>query len=237
MPRSGITLGNGNSVFTEKPGFNLPGGGTFDWREGAYFADTWKIKPTFTLNAGLRWSVDTDRANQDLPTPPCSSVDAGHQSLHRRTNQPLRRRTSPGLGKKTHQPYANWGPQLGFAYNPEAAPNTVLRAGIGIFYESDVFNNTSNARSAVINASGPFFNSTGVCGGTNSVAAPRRYYDHAGRRSTALDALLGADLAGRTRPPRCAASIPGSNPGQQYSLQSVLHRPLPECGRRVRGSL
>ena len=60
---NGLTLGNGNQVFTEKPGFNLPGGGTFDWREGAYVADTWKVKPTFTLNAGVRWSVDTDRAN------------------------------------------------------------------------------------------------------------------------------------------------------------------------------
>jgi hypothetical protein len=168
---SGIILGNGNQVFTEKPGFNLPGGGTFDWREGAYFADTWKIKPTFTLNAGVRWSVDTDRANQDLPTPPCSSVDAAiNPCTGGQTN--LFDVYQPGLGKKTHQPYANWGPQLGFAYNPEAAPNTVLRAGVGIFYESDVFNNTSNARSAVINSSGPFFNDTGVCGGTNSVAAP-----------------------------------------------------------------
>lgn len=168
---SGLILGNGNSVFTEKPGFNLPGGGTFDWREGAYIADTWKIKPTFTLNAGLRWSVDTDRANQDLPTPPCSSVDAAiNPCTNGQTN--LFDVYQPGLGKKTHQPYANFGPQLGFAYNPSAAPNTVLRAGIGIFYESDVFNNTSNARSAVIDASGPFFNNTDVCGGTNTVAAP-----------------------------------------------------------------
>jgi hypothetical protein len=167
---SGIILGNGNQVFTEKPGFNLPGGGTFDWREGAYAADTWKITPTFTLNAGVRWSVDTDRANQDLPTPPCSSVDAAiNPCTGGQTN--LFDVYQPGLGKKTHQPYANWGPQLGFAYNP-GGKNTVLRAGAGIFYESDVFNNTSNARSAVINASGPFFNSTNVCGGTNSVAAP-----------------------------------------------------------------
>ena len=168
---SQVLLGNGNQVFTEKPGFGLPGGGTFDWREGAYVADSWKVTPHFTLNAGVRWSVDTDRANQDLPTPPCSSVAAGlNPCTNGETN--LFDAWQPGLGKKTHQPYANWGPQLGFAYNPTAAPNTVLRAGIGIFYESDVFNNTSNARSAVINASGPFFNAVAVCGGTNSIPLP-----------------------------------------------------------------
>jgi Carboxypeptidase regulatory-like domain len=202
---SGLILGNGNSVFTEKPGFNLPGGGTFDWREGAYIADTWKIKPTFTLNAGLRWSVDTDRANQDLPTPPCSSVDpAINPCTNGETN--LFDVYQPGLGKKTHQPYANFGPQLGFAYNPAAAPNTVLRAGIGIFYESDVFNNTSNARSSVINASGPFFNNTGLCGGTNEVAAPG-----------GITITQGAGVPISTL---CSEPIKQAAPG----LQDVLHQ-------------
>ena len=202
---SGLILGNGNSVFTEKPGFNLPGGGTFDWREGAYVADTWKIKPTFTLNAGLRWSVDTDRANQDLPTPPCSSVDPGiNPCTNGETN--LFDVYQPGLGKRTHQPYANFGPQLGFAYNPEAAPNTVFRAGIGIFYESDVFNNTSNARSAVINASGPFFNDTGACGGTNEVAAP--------------GGITITEGAGVPLATLCSESIKQAAPG----LTDVLHQ-------------
>ncbi len=112
----------------------------------------------------------------------------------------------PGLGKKTHQPYANWGPQLGFAYNPSAAPNTVFRAGIGIFYESDVFNNTSNARSAVINASGPFFNDTAVCGGTNSVPAP--------------GGITITEGAGVPIATLCSESIANAAPG----LLDVLHQ-------------
>jgi Carboxypeptidase regulatory-like domain len=201
---NGLTLGNGNQVFTEKPGFNLPGGGTFDWREGAYVADTWKVKPTFTLNAGVRWSVDTDRANQDLPTPPCSSVDAAiNPCTGGQTN--LFDVYQPGLGKKTHQPYGNWGPQLGFAYNP-GGKNTVLRAGVGIFYESDVFNNTSNARSAVINSSGPFFNDTGACGGTTAVAAP------GGKTIT--------EGAGVPLSTLCSESIAAAAPG----LLDVLHQ-------------
>ena len=202
---SSITLGNGNSVFTEKPGFNLPGGGTFDWREGAYVADSWKVTPHFTLNAGVRWSVDTDRANQDLPTPPCSSIDAAiNPCTSGQTN--VFDAFQPGLGKKTHQPYANWGPQMGFAYNPESAPNTVLRAGVGIFYESDVFNNTSNARSAVINTSGPFFNDAALCGGTNSVPLP------GGGNATEGAGVPIATL--------CSESIAAAAPG----LLDVLHQ-------------
>ncbi len=169
---NGLTLGNGNSVFTEKPGFGLPGGGTEDWRESAYISDNWKIVPTFTLTAGLRWSIDTDRANQDLPSPPCSSVSSSLVNPCPNGSGYLFDQFQPGLGGRTQQNYANFGPQLGFAYAPAAAKNTVLRGGAGIFYDSDIFNNTSNARSAVIDKSGPFFNDTVACGGTNTVPLP-----------------------------------------------------------------
>ena len=67
-------LGNGNGLFSERPAFGLPGGGLEDWRSGAYVADSWKVSSYFTAVAGVRWSVDTDRANQDLSAPLCSSV-------------------------------------------------------------------------------------------------------------------------------------------------------------------
>jgi len=164
-------LGNGNGLFTEKPGFGLTGGGTFDWRSGAYVADTWKVSQTFSLTAGLRWSVDTDRANQDLATPLCSSVAPGLQFSGCTGNTPLFNQFGPGLGGKTHQPYGNFGPQLGFNFSP-GDHKTSLHGGIGIFYESDIFNNTSNARSSVVNTNGNFFNATGVCGGTNVLTLP-----------------------------------------------------------------
>lgn len=167
---NGIILGNGNSIFTEKPAFGLPGGGTEDWREAAYVADQWKTTPNLTITAGIRWSVDTDRANQDLPTPPCSSVNPAFNPCP--NGGDLFNQYQAGLGGKVNQPWHNFGPQLGFAYAPPGARNTVLNGAIGVFYESDIFNNTSNARSAVIDSSGPFFNDTGVCGGTNSVPLP-----------------------------------------------------------------
>ena len=169
-------LGNGNGFFTEKPGFGLSGGGTFDWRSAAYVADTWKVSQSLSLTAGLRWSTDTDRANQDLATPLCSSVDpalqfSGCSSSDGSGNTPLFDQFQAGLGKKTHQPYGNFGPQFGFNFSP-GDHKTSLHGGIGIYYESDIFNNTSNARSSVVNANGNYFNYTTVCGGVNSVSIP-----------------------------------------------------------------
>jgi len=163
-------LGNGNGFFTEKPGFGLKGGGLQDWREGAYVADSWKATSYLTVIAGLRWSVDTDRANQDLATPLCSSVNTAY-NVGCSGNTPLFDQFQAGLGKRTHQPYANFGPQAGFVFSP-GDHKMSLRGGIGIFYESDIFNNTSNARSSVVNANGNYFNDTGVCGGTNTIALP-----------------------------------------------------------------
>ncbi|MEO7029651.1 MAG: TonB-dependent receptor [Acidobacteriaceae bacterium] len=164
---SSIVLGNGLGFFTENSGFGLIGGGVADWREGAYVADSWKATPNFTVTAGLRWSVDTGRANQDVPVTPCSALDTTNvfnngDPLPCTGSTPLFSAFRSDLGAKVHQPYANFGPQAGIIYSlPDR--KTVLSAGFGIFYEGDVFNNTTNARTGLL-ASGPFFNFQSVCG-------------------------------------------------------------------------
>ncbi|MEG9436577.1 carboxypeptidase regulatory-like domain-containing protein [Edaphobacter sp. HDX4] len=165
---SQVAVGNGQGFFTEKPGFNLAGGGTGDWRQGAYVSDNWKVTPSFTLTAGVRWSVDTGRANQDLPTPLCSDVDPAIAPCT--GSAPLLDQYAPGFGKKIHQSWANFGPQIGFNYSP-GDHKTVYRAGVGVFYESDVFNNTTNARSGLLK-SGLFNQFQYICGGTDFVAMP-----------------------------------------------------------------
>jgi hypothetical protein len=163
---SSIVVGNGLGFFTENPGFGLIAGGVHDWREGAYVADSWKVTPNFTLTAGLRWSVDTDRANQDRPAIPCSAIDTVNvftspASLPCTGTTPLFSAFNPSYTGPVHEPYANFAPQLGVVY---ALPDrkTVLRAGIGIFYEGDVFNNTTNARSGLL-PSGALFADKSVC--------------------------------------------------------------------------
>jgi hypothetical protein len=164
-------IGNGNSLFSERPGFGLTGGGDPSWRFGAYGGDTWKVSPSVTLSAGLRWSVDTDRANQDLPTPLCSSLSANLQFPGCTGNTPLFDQYQQGLGVRTHQPYANFSPQIGFVVSP-GDHKMSLHGGIGIYYENDIFNNTGNSRTAVIQTPGAFFNSAPLNNGASQVVLP-----------------------------------------------------------------
>lgn len=149
---SSIVVGNGQGFFTENAGFGLPAGATADWREGAYVQDAWKLRPSFTLTAGVRWSVDTGRANQDLATPLCSDITNANftgATLPCSGNTPLFGQWRSDLGKRVHQSYGNFAPQIGFAYSP-GDHKTAVRAGFGLFFESDVFNNTTNARTSLL---------------------------------------------------------------------------------------
>ena len=166
---SSILFGNGQGFFTENAGFGLRAGGTADWREGAYIAETFKATPSLTLTAGLRWSVDTGRANQDLATPLCSSINPSladpQQGLPCTGNQSIFGQFNPAFGTKVNQPYGNFGPQIGFVYAP-GNHKTVFRGAAGIYYENDVFNNTTNLRSALL-PQGALFDYRSVCGSGN----------------------------------------------------------------------
>ncbi len=195
---SSLYVGNGLGSFTERPGFGLPGGETADWREGAYIADTLKITPAFTLVAGVRWSIDTDRANQDLPTTPCSSISTAIQSSGFSPctgSTHLFDQYQAGLGQQVHQPYGNFGPQLGFNYAP-GNNKTVLRGAIGIYFENDVFNNTTNARNALLQQ-GPFNFYKNVCS-SKSLTFP--------------DGTIVTSVNGTTLATICAGSVAAAAP-------------------------
>jgi hypothetical protein len=160
-----FVLGNGNGSFSERPAFGLPGGGDFSWRLAGYVGDTWKVKPSFTIVAGVRWSVDTDRANQDLATPTCGQLnpsyywsDATGTCNASDPSAPLFNFFGPnyGLGGKTQQNWANFGPQAGFVFSP-GSHKLALRGGAGIYYENNLFNNGSNARAENTTAQFPGF--------------------------------------------------------------------------------
>jgi hypothetical protein len=137
---SSVVLGNGQGFFSEIPQFGLPGGGQSDWRTNFYVADSWRIKQNLTLSAGIRYTRDTLRANQDLPVLPCSDIDTSIFPNPPCTgNAPLLDLFSPGLGKKVNQPDLNFAPQVGFVYSPDG--KTSIRGGFGIYYDSNVWNN------------------------------------------------------------------------------------------------
>jgi len=132
-PATTVTLGNGQGFSSELPAFGLPGGGLGpDNRLSAYVGDAWKMRPTFTLTLGLRYVRDTGRTDSDLgPIPALSQFDVSNQYY-----------TYRGLGDRVNQPNLNLGPQIGFAWDPEGSGKTVVRAGIGLFYENSIWNNS-----------------------------------------------------------------------------------------------
>ncbi|HMD30269.1 MAG TPA: hypothetical protein VKG84_00070, partial [Candidatus Acidoferrales bacterium] len=151
-----ISLGNGQGFFTEKPSFNLPGGGQLDHRVQLYAGDTWKIKPNLTVNYGVRWVRDTGRTDADLPPVPCSAAPQVGCTGN------LLDALQPGLGKPVNQPNANFGGNLGVAWDPTKNGKTVIRAGVGIYYENAIFNNTLFDRPTRL-PTGLFFGTASVC--------------------------------------------------------------------------
>ena len=116
-------LGNGQGSFTERSAFGKPAGGLGpDHRFSVYVGDSWKIKPNLTATYGLRYVRDTFRSDSDLAAIP-------------ELNALL-----PGTGNKINQPNANLAPQLGLAWDPKSDGKTVIRAGIGLYYDNTVFN-------------------------------------------------------------------------------------------------
>lgn len=93
---------------------------------GLYIQDSWKIKPNFTLEAGVRWDVagalgeDQNIGSNFLPDSP----KADSQGFVTLDKQPLY-----GLDKN------NFGPRVGFAWDIFKNGKSVLRAGYSLNYD------------------------------------------------------------------------------------------------------
>jgi len=176
-PLLGAILGNGQGFFTEKPNFGYPAGGQHDNRFQFYLGDSWKWKPNFTLTYGLRYNRDTGRSDSDLASIPCSvtaNSALAASEVPCTGSAPLLDQFGPGLGLPVKQPNTQFGPQVGFAWDPTKKGKTVIRAGAGIYYENSIFNNTLFDRPAKL-ATGLFFQSAGLaCNGpgTTTFAIP-----------------------------------------------------------------
>ena len=159
-----VILGNGQGFTTESSGFGFPAGGQFAWRGGIYIGDVWRARPNLTINAALRWNLDTGRTDSDLGGIPCSAAPApppGCSGL-------LIDNLVPGLGGRVRQPSTDFSPQLGFAWDPWKNGKTVIRAGAGIYYENVIFNNVLFDRPARLQ-NGIFLSFAAACVGGSAV--------------------------------------------------------------------
>jgi hypothetical protein len=170
-PFQGAILGNGQGFFTEKPNFGYPAGGQLDRRFQWYVGDSWKAKPNITLTYGLRYNRDTGRSDSDLSPIPCSAVSGITAPCSGSTpllNQWGVDAQGTPFGNAVNQPNTQFGPQVGFAWDPTKKGKTVIRGGAGIYYENSIFNNTLFDRPAKL-ATGLFFQSAALrCNGAST---------------------------------------------------------------------
>ena len=149
-PVSTILFGNGQGYSTETPGFGLPAGGQHDHRFDFYVGDQWKIMSNLTLTLGLHYGRDTGRTDSDLgPIPALAQFDNQFYN---------------GLERRVNQPNLNFGPQFGFAWDPAKTGKTVIRGGVGLYYENAIFNNVLFDRPARL-PQGLFFGTAAPCFG------------------------------------------------------------------------
>lgn len=88
-------------------------------RYRVFFQDTWRIKPKLTLNYGLAWQFESTLVNRDLDKP---------------------RYLAPLYGNDlsaTNNNYRNFSPAVGLAWNVGKDNKTVIRAGAGIYWDTE----------------------------------------------------------------------------------------------------
>lgn len=114
------------------------------WQDGFYAQDDFQVKPSFTLNLGLRWDLDTwpvERFNRQ------SNWDTKTNQLLVATGS----NRSPGITTD----YGDWGPRLGFAWSPDHG-KTSLRGGWGVSYWQNYWNGAQSPLT-VLGATYPFY--------------------------------------------------------------------------------
>jgi outer membrane receptor protein involved in Fe transport len=115
-------------------------------QQAYYFQDSWKLRPNFTLEYGVRYEYQPPDAENGLPFPAITRATA---------------LTTPFETRIPVKPYRNaWGPRLGFSYAPKfweglfGQDKTVIRGGGGVFYDTFFTNISDNTASSVPNTLG-----------------------------------------------------------------------------------
>ena len=109
-----------------------------------YSQDSWKLKPNFTLNLGLRW---------EYFGPPANSKPALNSNFYLGTGSNIELQSAGGVVQTATQSpvggiwakqWTNFAPRVGFAWDVTGDGKTSIRGGYGIGYERNFGNVTFN---------------------------------------------------------------------------------------------
>jgi hypothetical protein len=117
---SGIGVGNGTF-----PGLYEHDQGGVNNRIHPYFTDSWKVKPSFTVNFGLGYFLETGLFYSNLPLPQYLAPILEGQTGG----------VASGLGA-TPSNKLDFAPQFGFAWALGHDKKTVIRGGAGLYWDT-----------------------------------------------------------------------------------------------------
>lgn len=92
-----------------------------------YAQDDWRVHPNLTLNLGLRWEYDSDLTGTSSDHDPCPNLTTV-------PTQPCVWMANV-IDLKKHPDTKDFGPRVGFIYDPFGHGKTVVRGGYGIYYD------------------------------------------------------------------------------------------------------
>ncbi len=145
---------NGNpATYTQK--FGSTDRGHRVTNSAYYLQDDWRIRRDLTVNVGLRMEVAGG----------VSEVNGLISNLNLNCTSPIAAAGTGPLGcfttgQPSNRPNVNWGPRVGFSWNPGNRSDTVIRAGYGIAYDFIFMNPILNQRSLP-----PFIYTASLSGG------------------------------------------------------------------------
>jgi hypothetical protein len=92
-----------------------------------YAQDDWRVSSRLTLNLGLRWEYDSDLTGQSAAHAPCPNL----------TSTPTQPCTWMANVLPLHKDPDNkdFGPRVGFVYDPFGHGRTAIRGGYGIYFD------------------------------------------------------------------------------------------------------
>ncbi len=126
------SLSQGFVVSPGSPNQFAPGGTRWNWTAkypeyDFYVQDTWRLRPNFTLDLGVRWEVKMSPGSDDLPvlTPSQPFTVGSAPSNTLRWEE----------GDLYKNDYNNFSPSVGFAWDPTRNGKTSIRANYRLSYD------------------------------------------------------------------------------------------------------